>query len=206
MNMNWLAKVKAPHVVIAGCASDRSGVKRWTTRWPRAQIHVFEVVPSCLALVRRTWGKTPKVHINALALSDTCEPITFYENNIPMLSSRLPFNRDSRRFVTGWGGETAREVEATTLDAYCAERGIQRIGFIELDVQGGELAVLKGAAGLLECKGIDALMIEVFYQELYEGVPLEPAVSNYLAGFGYRQAAANRRKGAVWGDITYTVR
>lgn len=51
-------------------------------------------------------------------------------------------------------------VALTTLDAFCAERGIQRIDFLKLDIEGHELAALKGARGLLQRGAIGALSFE----------------------------------------------
>lgn len=44
------------------------------------------------------------------------------------------------------GGIAAR---FTTLDAYAKEQGVERVGFIKLNVEGAELAALEGAAGVI---------------------------------------------------------
>lgn len=51
-------------------------------------------------------------------------------------------------------------VALTTLDAFCAEQGIARIDFLKLDIEGHELAALKGARDLLERGAIGALSFE----------------------------------------------
>ena len=200
----WLRAVKALDLIVAGCASDQSAVKRWRAYWPLARFHLFEVEPSNVAMLQRAFGKDPRIVVNNMALSDTVGTMEFYANAVPMISSRMPFNRASANFVPGWGNETRMEVETTTLDAYCDAHSIGRIGLIELDVQGGELAALQGAADLLKRKAFDALMVEVFYNELYQGVPLEPTVSDYLAQFGYKQAVKSQLPKAGWADIVYT--
>jgi hypothetical protein len=52
-------------------------------------------------------------------------------------------------------------VEAMSLDEYCAERGIDRIDFLKLDVEGAELEVVTGAGQLLERGAIRAILLEV---------------------------------------------
>jgi FkbM family methyltransferase len=52
-------------------------------------------------------------------------------------------------------------VETTSLDAYCATRGLERIDFLKLDVEGAEGRALVGAARLLGEDRIDLLMIEL---------------------------------------------
>jgi len=38
----------------------------------------------------------------------------------------------------------------TTVDAYCAAQGIERVDYLKVDSEGHDLAVLQGAAGMLE--------------------------------------------------------
>jgi FkbM family methyltransferase len=48
---------------------------------------------------------------------------------------------------------TGSELQATpvvTLDSFCAERGIGRVDFIRMDIEGAELMALKGAAAILD--------------------------------------------------------
>ncbi len=182
---NWTDAVTTMVVIAAG-GGQGYPVERWRRYWPDATYHLFEVAPQFVTALYRRLGSDPQVRIVAKALSDKEGPLDFYLNAVPMTSSRLPFNRDSWAFYPEWGKETKVQVEAITLDGYCAANGIIRIGLLELDVQGGELAVLRGAEGLLRRKAIDALMVEVFYTDLYQNVPMASEVVDYLTGMGYR--------------------
>lgn len=51
-------------------------------------------------------------------------------------------------------------VEATTLDDFCADRDIDHISLLKLDVEGAELAVLRGAEHMLDAHGIDFIQFE----------------------------------------------
>ncbi len=49
--------------------------------------------------------------------------------------------------------DSGRELEPTavvTLDAFCRERGIERVDFIRMDIEGAEQKALEGAAGVLD--------------------------------------------------------
>ncbi len=45
---------------------------------------------------------------------------------------------------------SVKEVEITTLDKFCQIEAINEIDFIQLDIQGYELNVLKGASSILK--------------------------------------------------------
>lgn len=51
-------------------------------------------------------------------------------------------------------------VELTTLDAFAAEHGLERIDFMKLDIEGHELSALHGASELLRSGAIHALSFE----------------------------------------------
>jgi len=51
-------------------------------------------------------------------------------------------------------------IQATTLDIYCRTQGIDRIKFLKVDVEGHELAVLRGAQDMLRKCNIDFIQFE----------------------------------------------
>lgn len=71
------------------------------------------------------------------------------------------------------------QVPVVALDDWSRDRGIDRIRFWKLDVEGHELAALRGAATLLANRAIDAILIEVA-AECFAPLRLE------LEKFGYR--------------------
>lgn len=52
------------------------------------------------------------------------------------------------------------QVTSTTLDEFCAEYGIHKIGLLKVDVEGFETEVFEGAKRLLDQKAIDAIVFE----------------------------------------------
>ncbi|HEY4226627.1 MAG TPA: FkbM family methyltransferase [Pseudolysinimonas sp.] len=114
----------------------------------------------------------------------------------------------------GAGGETGRQHRSrapmTTIDSWCAERGITGVAFIKVDVEGFEPAVIEGARGTID-RDRPSLLLEIedrhlvrygrtatgFVDELHERWPdyrmytwvdgtwtpaseVVPAVRNYL--------------------------
>lgn len=76
-------------------------------------------------------------------------------------------------------------VEAVTLDGYCAERGIERVRLLKVDVEGAELDVLQGAASLLGGRSIDAVLFEVSLPQTASLGHTADAVFGLLDAAGY---------------------
>ncbi len=52
------------------------------------------------------------------------------------------------------------DVDMTTLDRFCADRGIAHIDYLKIDTEGCDLQVLRGARLLLEQQGVDLVEVE----------------------------------------------
>jgi FkbM family methyltransferase len=77
---------------------------------------------------------------------------------------RDPGFRDGDRFLTADAGSAAggdtESVPITTLDRYVADNGIDRIDFLKIDIEGGELAVFKGGSETLKHNKDIVMMFE----------------------------------------------
>jgi FkbM family methyltransferase len=82
------------------------------------------------------------VTCNHSALSDTPGTATLFLANVTNTGA------NSLRLTPSFGGRQV-PVQCDTLDAYCAKHGIGDIGFIKIDVEGGELPVLRGSERVL---------------------------------------------------------
>jgi FkbM family methyltransferase len=74
-------------------------------------------------------------------------------------------------------------VSLQRLDDWAQTAGVEHIDVMKLDVQGAELAVLRGAERLLD--GVRLIEIEVTFNAIYDGQPLFPEVDSYLRGRGF---------------------
>ena len=78
-----------------------------------------------------------------------------------------------------------REVKTITLDKYCRQSSLDRIGFLKIDVEGAEILVLQGASELLTQKKIENIVFEHSPFILNNiGRPLDE-VYQYLKQYGY---------------------
>jgi len=128
------------------------------------EFHSYKVIP------HGAWDVDGKVSI-----SFTRKPMcsSHYQPNMELLG-RFP---DADRFDIAGSGD----VECKTLDALISDSA-DAPDFMKLDLEGGELAVLRGAPNIL--KSCMALHVEVGFQHLRKGQPLFGDVCAYLTGKG----------------------
>lgn len=106
-------------------------------RAPHGSHAAFEPIPSKAEWLRRRF---PEVTVFEVALAQRSGEATFFVNTKLSGFSGLHRHGDE-------GEHEALTVRTARLDALLAD---QRVDFIKLDVEGGELGVLEGAAGVLE--------------------------------------------------------
>jgi FkbM family methyltransferase len=123
-----------------------------------------------------------------LALSDRVGPATLYLTRQRMCSSLYPPNQAFiQRFpllADYLQVDATVEIETTTLDTFCASETVESIDFLQIDVQGAELNVLKGGQALID-RSVYAVQIEVEFSPLYLGQPLFADLDLYLRGQGF---------------------
>lgn len=118
-----------------------------------------------------------------LALASSAGESTLYVTKHPMCSSLYPPNEPYLKRFQGLSElvnlDFTLEIETTTLDSFCKNEGITEIDFLQIDVQGADLDVLKGSYSLLE-KSVLAIQIEVEFSPLYINQPLFTDIDIFL--------------------------
>ncbi|MDD2903219.1 MAG: FkbM family methyltransferase [Syntrophales bacterium] len=90
-------------------------------------------------------------------------------------------------------GQTRQEICATvSLDQFCREQGLRPPDFIKMDVEGAELAALKGAENIL-AQARPLLLLEMEEKTLKAAGTDKAAIARLLQNYGYQ--AAFLRKG-----------
>lgn len=87
-------------------------------------------------------------------------------------------------------------------DKFIQESGIDisNHNFLNIDVQGYELEVLKGMGEELE--KIQLIIAEVNRDEMYEDCPMIEDIDDYVKDFGFKRVAVEWQS-ASWGDAIY---
>ena len=83
---------------------------------------------------------------------------------------------------------------------YFTELDKSYYNFMNIDVQGYELEVLKGAEKTLE--DIDYVMTEINRDEVYEGCALVDEIDEFLGSYGFQRVETSW-EGDTWGDGFY---
>jgi FkbM family methyltransferase len=78
---------------------------------------------------------------------------------------------------------------------------LPKCNFINIDVQGYELEVFKGASNYL--KDVDYIMSEVNLAELYTGCAKVEDIDNFLGEYGFERVEVYWNNQQEWGDAFY---
>jgi len=145
---------------------------------PAGRVHAFEPDPLSFGILRRRTARHANVEANPTAVGD--------HRGITTLSCNRS-NRADNRIHPSLGDDTAETVEVplTTLDDYCAARGIDRIDAVKLDVQGSEVAALDGFRQTLGRTRPHWLLIELSPEHLRAAGSSPEALWAILDGLGF---------------------
>lgn len=140
-------------------------------------------------------------HVVHAVLADRERDVTFHVASNGQSSSILPLGTHATEHpeVTY---VAERAVRTTTIDTLSAAGALGQdpAPFLNLDVQGAELDVLKGGERYLA--GVRWVYTEVNEKELYTGCALLPEMDAWLEGRGFVRVAAHLL-GHGWGDALY---
>lgn len=171
---------------------------RWSPVW------WVEANPALIDPLRRSLGRPGGAGrgnsvIHALVGDHEGESATLRIASNGQSSSVLPFGSHATEHpdVVMTGEEAVLPIR--TVDMLAVEFRITA-DFVNLDLQGYELAALRGAVRFLA--GVKWVYCEVNERELYVGCPLVGEVDDYLAAHGFERKAMEMTKHG-WGDGFY---
>jgi FkbM family methyltransferase len=126
-------------------------------------VHAFEPLKASRERLCRTLelNGLDGVVVSGLAVSDAIGGALLSEYGPGYESWSTLAPRSVEVGDTALVAQTQTEVQTTTLDRYCTDRGIEHIDVLKVDVEGAEMRVLDGAGALLERGAIDLVMLEV---------------------------------------------
>ena len=124
-------------------------------RAPAATVHAFEPVPASLKHLQCAIPMGAELHPLALGAEDGEVQMT---GPLDFLGMASVVKRDLSS--VGLATSPVATATMTRLDTFCNAHAIDRIDLLKIDTEGHELAVLKGAEGMLETSAIKAVQFE----------------------------------------------
>jgi len=123
---------------------------------PNWSIYSFEPSKATFAILRDRI-REPRVQLQNMGLGEQNGTLTLYHYH-DRSSLASVFKRDLTHYQID---QTEKEeITIETIDRFCEAHQITFIDFLKLDIEGNELATLKGARQMLENKNIGAIQFE----------------------------------------------
>jgi FkbM family methyltransferase len=150
--------------------------KTYRRLFPSAQIWSFEPFPESYESLCRSLADQ-RFHPVPLALSDQIASTELNIGAASITNSLLRRETDT--------GQTI-QIQTDTVDHFCSEHGISSIDILKVDVEGAENRVFKGAQKMFSQQAIRSVFVEVYFDPVYEGMPLMWDLHAQLCEFGFR--------------------
>jgi FkbM family methyltransferase len=163
---------------------------------------LIEANPKLCAQLRARFSDDPTIVIINRAIADTAGKRVLHVTNATQSSSLLPLGRHAEVYPQIVAQESI-EVDCARLDDVLGEVGEKAAEYniLNIDVQGAELLVLKGAERILE--SIDLINAEVNFAELYEGCAQIDEIDDFLEQRGFVRVELACPYHHTWGDAVY---
>ena len=175
-------------------------------RWPTSRVIAFEPLPSAAEPLRRMLAAMGNHHaVYQIALGSRQGQTVFRQHRYSLSSSVLSVTEQSRRRYS-WADEAESiTVPMARLDDVLIDMVLDRPVLVKIDVQGYEMEVLAGATSVLA--EADCLIVELAFDEFYEGQSRAAEVMQYLtsSGWEFSRVVDVRREGGVIveADVVY---
>jgi len=149
--------------------------------FPASRIFCFEPVAETYHQLKRNMQNRKQVCCFQLAMG------AFPAKGTILLGSNSRMNSlvDEETLSVNTGPIRTEKVEISTIEAFCKVKGIGHIDYLKIDVEGGDLDVLKGAENMLTGQTIDFVEVEAGMNPKNERhVPFN-ALKTYLERYDY---------------------
>ncbi|MDJ1502647.1 FkbM family methyltransferase [Xanthocytophaga agilis] len=122
----------------------------------KMELKSFEPLPETFQKLSRRLSSYPYISLYPFGLGDSPEVLTFFTSSQDSTLNSLYSKRDD--IVNRYDGQT--QIEIKCLNEFCSSEAISHIHLMKIDVEGNELAVLKGGKELLASQQIDFIQFE----------------------------------------------
>lgn len=159
------------------------------TLHPSALIYAFEPLATPADRFESVFRGDNSTRLYRYAAAETAGSATINISARTDSSSLLPISNLQNQIFPGTTQLTTAEIQTCRIDDALNNVAIVDPLLIKLDVQGFELAALKGMPNMLDRASM--VYLEVSFKELYTGQPSAHDVVAWLSSHGFRLAGAN---------------
>jgi len=165
---------------------------------------LFEPHPDSYNILTNKFQNVSDVILENIALgSQTETKIMYCESTNQAMSCSLLKPKKHLSYYPHIKFESEKTVNQIALDDYIQSKNLDlnNYNFINMDVQGYELEVLKGSSNTL--KHIDHIMTEINFEDLYENCVKVDELDLFLNQFGFKRLFTHSTDYG-WGDAFYS--
>lgn len=151
--------------------------------FPKARILSFEPLPDVADKLAANLADAPGHTIFRTALGDQDGRVTFFRNSYDQSSSVLPMLNHQGGLMDGKREVEQLDVPIARLDTALAGLALAPPVLLKMDLQGNELAALRGADRTLTAAS--HVLLETVFEKEYAGEPLFEELWSYLKERGF---------------------
>ena len=169
--------------IIDGGANIGQFARAATELYPAASVICFEPDPEVASRLQDNLSDRPQVRVHAAALGTVDGDTTFHTFGYSLASSVLSIKEQAAPAAFDASQSTTIKVPMVALDSAMSGVSIERPSLLKLDLQGSELAALRGAERTLS--QIDCVLVETMFESAYREAPSFDAIYNFLGDHGF---------------------
>ena len=162
-------------------------------------IHAFEPLNENFKVLETKFNKNKKIFLYKTALGNKTGEVNMYlsSNNLESSSILKPYLHLNQHKNVKFSGY--EKVKLDKLDNFKINK---ECNFLNLDVQGYELEVLRGSNNILG--QIDIINCEINNDETYKNNPLVSEIDKYLEKYNFKRVKTKwAGENLTWGDAIY---
>lgn len=149
---------------------------------PSSDVIAFEPLKKVYSVLVNKFQHDSTVKLYNLAIGNCKGEIDFFANEYSFSSSVLALGERHIKEFPYAKSVSSQKIEINTLDELITDTQIKRPLFLKVDVQGLEKDVIEGSQRILS--HVDYLLIEISFEELYEGQSLFEDINAKLNQLG----------------------
>jgi FkbM family methyltransferase len=172
-----IARSGVPTRVVLDVGANVGAVAReYLRNFPEAQVHCFEPVPATFERLKTNLRGFGRATLHREAVGTKVGSTKMFVGSNSFTNSLVKSSSHSNEI----------EVPVTTIDAFCAQHGIQAIDLLKIDAEGFDMEVLKGGIGLLSAGRVTFILIEATPNRSVQQHVWLGEVQNFLEPFGFQ--------------------